>query len=232
MKTIASVVADELEEIAEIAQERTRAMPAPEPKPTPKPEPKPEPVPLSLPAPPPPAPHRWLYLRWEVGLAGFGSFGVGSQPTLGGALHAGVSIAPSGPEGLRFGLAAEGRMDGAATDAYGIQTQLFAGALVACAGKDLHEGSVVTVGFLGCLVFMAGDLRAAEEARGYQAHDVLFGALGARVALDLRFAAWAALRPQIQIPPTVRGAVTHLQLPAEQVGDVTGTAGIAALLLF
>ena len=140
---------------------------------------------------------------------------------------------PAGPEGLRFGLAVEGRTDGAATDAYGIRTQLFAGALVACGSKDLHEGSVVTVGFLGCLVFMGGDLRAAnDEARGYQAHDVPFGALGARVALDLRLASWAALRPQIEILPTLKSAFAHLKQPVEHLGDVTGTAGVAAVFLF
>lgn len=256
MKTVAANIAEELTYRAHMVAKRKLAASAPKPEPPPasaappapaaSPAPAPEPValpaaPVPAPAlPPAPPPGSSLHPRFELGVAGFVAFGTGPYATGGGALHAGLSIAPFGTDRARLLFAAEGRMDGAATDANGIQTQLFAGSLLVCGSKDFHDVSPVTFGFLGCVLGTVGDVRASNHGpavRGFLSYDLPYGAAGARIELDLRLGSTTALRPQFEILPTLHtatGGLTGWSRPSyvEAVGSVTGRAGVEAVFLF
>ena len=211
--------------------------PSPPPAPPPPEQPPPAVVaPVAPPSPPPlspPPPGSSLHPRPEVGLAGFVSFGVGPHPTFGAALHLGVAITPFGVDGARLVLAGELRVDAPVTEVRGVQTQLFAGSLVACGSKDLARGSTVSLGLLGCVVGTAGALRSSwPTLDGYHSMSAAYGALGGRLGFVARVASLLLVLPQIEILPTLADPHVSPQRHEVSVGSVTGTAGVGATLPF
>lgn len=206
---------------------------APAPPPPAPAAPPPQAPTAPAPARPAPSPSSSLHPRLEVGLAGFGSFGTGPHPTLGGALHLGVAITPFGHDRVRLLFAAEARVDALATYASGAQTQLFAGSLVACGSKDLVPGPAVTLGFLGCVVGTAGVLRGSWPTfTGFLSYRPGYAAVGARFGFEVKFTSLVLVLPQLEILPTVVQPLVFPQFPGVSVGVVTGTAGVAAAFPF
>ena len=209
--------------------------PAPPPAPAP-PAPAPAPRAPTAPAPASPAPPRASSLRprFEVGLGILGSIGTGAHPTLGSALHLGLSIAVPGSERSRLLFAVEGRADAPTADAHAVQAQLFAGSGVICGLTDVAApSSMVTLGIMLCALGRGGVLRESVQDRDrYTAHGFVYGAAGARLGLEARFGSLLAVRPQIEVLPTLGnpdGAFVGHRVP---IGGVAGSMGLVAALLF
>jgi hypothetical protein len=169
--------------------------------------------------------------RFEVGLGVLGSIGTGAHVTIGGVLHFGVSTALPGSERSRLLFALEGRVDAPTTDAYGVQTQLFAGTGVVCGTRDLTgPSSTNVVGVMLCALGRGGVLRASD---GPNSRSFAYGAAGARLGLDARFGSLLILRPQLEIVPTLVDPhrIQWLGHPVP-IGSVAGSMGLTAALLF
>jgi hypothetical protein len=202
--------------------------PPPPPAPPAAPTPPPEPAPPAPPPPPPPV--RSLHPRLELGLAGFGSFGTGAHPAIGGVLHLGVSITPFGTDRARLVFAAEARADAPAAAARGFETNVIGGSLVACGSKDLVRGSTVTLGFLGCALGTFGVFQASRPtADGNVSQSRGYVGVGARVGLEVRFGSLLLVLPQLELLPTAWSPTVNDE---PSVGSLTGSAGAAAALLF
>jgi hypothetical protein len=226
----------------QIVTELTRFEDEPPPAPAPPDVPVAPPLPAALPPPPapglPPPPSsrpllgRGAILRFEVGLAAFGTVGAGPRVTGGGALHAGLVISRPGAERTHWLLAVEGRADGPSMDALGTETQLFMGSLVACGARDLLSAHGIGVGVEGCAVGAVGVLRVSDRSfDGYVSRSASYAAAGARVGLE----AWIAdvvVRPEIEVLPTLTTAPVSLQGHGVSVGGFTGSAGVAAAFVF
>lgn len=244
MKEVAVEIADQLTFLAVIAARRAMAEEArreeaarkEEAEEARKEEPAPKPAaPAPAPTPPlpPPLPSRSLHPRVEVGLAGFGSFGTGPHPTLGGAFHAGLSITPFGTDRTRLVFAVEFRTDTPAIDVNGVHTQLVAGSLIVCGSADVVPGATVTFGFLGCLLGTAGALRTSGQSTdGYPAKSNAYAAVGARFGPEVRFARLVLVLPQIEILATVGYPNLGRLRDDLSVGTVTANVGVAAAFLF
>jgi hypothetical protein len=208
------------------------APPHEEPAPTPPPLPPP---PLPPPPPPPPPPSSSPHPRLELGLAGFGSFGTGAHPTVGGALHLGVSITPFGTDRARLVFAAEARADVPATAALGFETNVVGGSLVACGSKDLVPGSTVTLGFLGCALGTFGVFHlSGYSAGGFFSQSAGYVGVGVRVGLEARIGSLLLVLPQLEILPTAWSP--NVSAPGHafeaSASSLTGNAGVAATFVF
>jgi hypothetical protein len=220
--------------------------PAPAPPPPPPPpapavpeEPPPAPAPPAPPPPPPPPPPprpgSSLHPRLELGVAGFGSFGTGAHPTVGGVLHLGVSITPFGTDRARLVFAAEARADAPATAALGFATNVVGGSLVGCGSKDLVPGSTVTLGFLGCVLGTFGAFHVSgHSALGYVSGSRGYVGVGARVGLEARIGSLLLVLPQFEALPTAWSPnVIARGFPFEvSASSLTGSAGVAATFVF
>lgn len=202
---------------------------SPEPAPPP-PEPALAAPPATMPALPPsstsPRP------RFELGAGTFIGGGTASGVTAGGVLHAGLVLAAAGHDRTRLLVAVEGRVDTPATDKHGIQTQMFAGSVVACGNRDLIPGLTVTWGFLGCVLGTVGVVHGSWGGLDRpMSSGSAYAAVGGRLGWEARIASVVALRAQIEALPAIhRARVLGLDRGASAgTGSVAGNAGLAVV---
>ncbi len=218
---------------ANIADEFTIIDDAPaEPRPPPPPL-SPEPAPPAEPvaaAPPSPPSTRSGRPPLELGAGGFVSIGTAPRVTGTVTLHLGVVVASF--ERARLSVAAEGSFGLPASDARGVQTQLFAFSPVVCGQKDLPSGGGVTWGLLGCLLGTVGSFRGTwHDSERAASRSATYGAAGGRVGVTGGTSA-IALRVQGDV---LYALPAHVLGPAGEsaaTGSVATNAGVAVVVPF
>ncbi|MFT3764708.1 MAG: hypothetical protein QM820_04205 [Minicystis sp.] len=198
----------------------------------PLPAPPPEAA-VSTPDPAPPAaPHdRPLHLRYEVGLGVFAGAGLASRITGGGALHAGIAIAPFGHDRARLSFAFEGSVTAPVVADSGVQTQLYAGSILACGEVDLLSRPIVTWGLFACGEGLLGVLRGTwSSIDDLSSRSSTHAALGARLGGQARFGNTFSVRLQGDLLPALHRARVLRPASADGSGPVAATLGLAAVL--